>query len=157
MKRFARLFICSLFSLFLISCIQYTQATDDWFGWNPMDTLNTVYEKANDKYYQKIEDTALNEASSLNWHFGNKYTLSNTLYRITNHIHSYLQYFVYFWLALAVIFVMLNGLKLIHGGEKEMANFQKNIFNLALWIILLTAFYYIIDIFIALVNLIAKE
>lgn len=128
---------------------------DTWFRWNPTDQLEGVFYEANKDYYTREQITDINWVTSKVNQSGNpKFTISNTFLRLADNIHSYLQYIVYFWIFFAIVFVILNGLKLIQWWEKWMAKFKDNMITLVKWIVLLTAFYYIIDVFVSIVNLI---
>ena len=136
-------------------------AASSWFDYNePIQVLDNVVDNANKSSSDDVQNTKMDKVTSkLNscWK-DSRYTFSNTLCFITNNLHYYLQYVVYIWLALAVIFLIWNGLQLIlsKDNEKQFEKFKTNAINIWIWVILIVAFYIIIDIFVSVVNLIAE-
>ena len=87
-----------------------------------------------------------------------RFTISRTLCNIKSNIWNYLQYLMYIWLTAATIFLIRNGLKIVTSPDKEkqMSTFKKNLIYIIIWVVLLTWFYYVIDIFVSVVNLVEK-
>lgn len=87
-----------------------------------------------------------------------RFTISRTLCNIKSNIWNYLQYLMYIWLTAATIFLIRNGLKIVTSSDKEkqMSTFKKNLIYIIIWVVLLTWFYYVIDIFVSVVNLVEK-
>ena len=86
------------------------------------------------------------------------FTITKTLCYLKEHINDYLQYAVYFWLVAATIFLIRNWFRIVTSQDREaqMKKFIKNLKYIAIWVILITGFYYIIDVFVSFVNLVAE-
>ncbi len=104
-----------------------------------------------------IQDTQLNNVSSTScdelgqdWRF----TFTRTLCYIKNNISDYLQYLIYFGLTVATALLIWNGFMLVTSDDKakQMTTFKKNLINIWLGVILIVSFYYIIEVFVSVVN-----
>lgn len=86
------------------------------------------------------------------------FSITRTLCSIKLKAKDYLQYVVYFGLAAATFFLIQNGFKIVTSSdrEKQIAAFKKNLIYVIVWVVLLIGFYYIIDIFVSVVNMIAE-
>ena len=134
-----------------------------WFDNWSIEFLDQVADKSNRSEDQDVvQNTLLDSVTSKGSYCENatidsRYTFSNTLCWIKNNMDNYLQYAVYIWLTVATILLVWNGLKLVvsKDNQKEFDNFKKNLISIAVWVILLVAFYYIIEIFVSVVNLVA--
>lgn len=133
-----------------------------WFENWSVEFLDQVADKANRSEDQDVVQNTLLDSVTSNSYCENatidsRYTFSNTLCWIKNNIDNYLQYAVYIWLTVATILLVWNGLKLVvsKDNQKEFDSFKKNLISIAIWVILLVAFYYIIEIFVSVVNLVA--
>lgn len=129
---------------------------------NPVDLVKKVYRQANDDNWSKVQKTALDNVSSKfcdDIALEGKFTIARTLCNIKFNIKWYLQYIVYIWLAGATIFIIRNWFKLVTATDKEwqMKTFKKNMINLVIWVLLLTCFYFILDVFVSVVNFIAGD
>jgi len=130
----------------------------DVFSWGATNLLDEIYR--DQKVDDTVQETAVDHISSNScnelW-LDKRFTISWTLCYIKQSMHHYLQYIVYIGLSAAVIFLIWNGFKLITSSdrEKEMGNFTKNLKYLIIWVILLVAFYAIIEIFTSIVNLLS--
>lgn len=129
---------------------------------DPVGALNTFYTKANNNWNDRVQRTDLDTVTSRacteainKW---SRFTITNTLCYLKSSIWDYLQYVMYIGLAAATILLIWNGFKLVTSTEREkqMTNFRKNLIYIIIWVILLISFYYIIDIFISAINLIAE-
>lgn len=140
-----------------------TELPGDWVTnkSNPVDLVRKVYRKANDGT-DDVQKTALDNVSSkycTEFYADGNFTLARTLCSIKYRIKWYLQYILYIWLAGATIFIIRNGFKIVTATDKEaqMKTFKKNMINLVIWVILLTSFYFILDVFVSVVNFIAWD
>ena len=127
---------------------------------DPVKFLDNAYNKANEKG-KEIQDTDLNQVNSKSdacGGFESQFTFSRTLCYIKNNIKNYLDYVLYIWLTAALILIIRNGFKLVtaQDGSKQMTTFKKNMLYIAIWVILLIWFYYIIEIFVSVVNLLGE-
>lgn len=112
--------------------------------------------EANKDY--KIQDTALDGITSQDTSFtaDKNFTLTNTLVNLKNTIHPYLQWAVYLGLSLAVILLIYNGFLMVTNvmhGNGEFSKLKNNFIYIALGVIVLTGFYYLIDIIVAVINM----
>lgn len=129
---------------------------------DPVGALDTFYNKANRNWNDRVQRTDLDTVTSRacteainQW---SRFTITNTLCYLKASIWDYLQYIMYVGLATATILLIWNWFKLVTSSdrEKQMSTFKKNITYIIIWVVLLVAFYYIIDVFVSLVNLIEK-
>jgi hypothetical protein len=65
---------------------------------------------------------------------------------------------MYIGLSAATILLIWNGFKLVTSSdrEKQMTTFKKNLIYIIIWVVLLVAFYFIIDVFVSFVNLVGE-
>ena len=129
---------------------------------NPVDLVKKVYREANDDNGSRVQRTAADNINSKYcdelW-LSSNFTLARTLCSIKYSIRGYLQYIIYIWLAAATIFIIRNWFKIVTATNKEdqMKTFKKNMVNLIIWVILLTSFYFILEVFVSAVNFIAWD
>ncbi|MDR0282275.1 MAG: hypothetical protein LBI53_02925 [Candidatus Peribacteria bacterium] len=72
-----------------------------------------------------------------------------------DHIHPYIQWFVYAGLAIATILIIYNGFLMVTNvthGKGEVSKIKDNIIYLGIGVVILTGFYYLIDIILSIVN-----
>ena len=150
-------FLYTLFSsLFLLMAfilpVSQVEARD--FEKGPIKILEDVItEKTRD-----ILATPWNNATS-KWcrdiWLDSRFTFTRTLCYIKNNSWGYLQYIMFIWLTVATILIIRNGFKLVTSTdrEKQFTTFKKNMIYIIIWIVLLTWFYYFIDIYIWIINL----
>ncbi len=129
-----------------------------WWEWwsDPMEILDEVVGASNDwnVNYQKIQDTALDDVSN-NWSYNPEYRITNTLDWIRWNITIYLQWIVFIWLWLATILIIYNGFMLVTHWihwQWDMAKFKSNMINIAIWVVLLLWFYFLIELILALIT-----
>lgn len=123
------------------------------YGSDPIQILDTVVSEANDEY--KIQQTALDQATDTQWAYASPYKIANTLDWFRNNINPYLQWAVYIWLSVAVILLIYNGFLMVTNAihkEGETAKVKKNIINIVIGVIVLTGFYFIIQLAVSLIN-----
>ena len=128
---------------------------------NPVSLMKTVYTKANEEG-EKVQKTPLDSVNSKycnELYLDGRFTLARTLCSIKYWIKWYLQYIVYIWLVGATIFIIWNWFMIVTATNKEdqMKKFRTNIINLAIWVILLTSFYFILDVFVSIINFVAEH
>lgn len=127
------------------------------YGSNPSSILDSVVKKANDEY--QIQKSQLDGiTSTTSGEMGDmRFRITNTLEYLKNHIHPYIQWFVYIALSLATILLIYNGFLMVTNvthGDGDLAKVKWRIINIAIGIIVLTGFYYLIDIITAVINFI---
>lgn len=150
------LIIVSTIFLPQINC--YAKAWQWKFGDNVADLVTKVYESANDDASSKVQSTRLNNISSRHCqqlYLDSRYTLTRTLCDLKEWTWTYMQYAIYVWIVAAVIFLIINGLKIVTSSDKEKQIwvFKKNITYVIIWVILLLAFNFILDVFVSVVAL----
>lgn len=174
MKKFylAAILLSLLFGLGL-STVTYAQddLTDDgekttsWkFTDDPTDLLKMVHHKANEDNGSRVQVTPVNNVTSKVSYCDiaitdKRFTLTKTFCSIKLAIKWYLQYIMYIWLTGATIFIIRNWFKIVTATDKEKQIwvFKKNMINLIIWVILLTSFYFILDVFVSVVNFVAWD
>ena len=135
-----------------ISFPAFAQVSRNTASHSPMDLLNQVVERSNEEH--KIQDTKLDGITSV-WSYGPAYRLTNTLEYIKNNIHPYIQWVVYLGLAVATIMLIYNGFLMVTNviHEKgELSKIKGNFVWIGIGVVILTGFYYLIDIVLAIVN-----
>jgi hypothetical protein len=151
MKKF--IVVC-LFVIYALPLLGFAQNDSRGKYWDdPIKILDTVVWEANDDY--KIQQTALDNATDKQWWYASSYKISNTLDWLRQNINPYLQRAVYIGLSLAVILLIYNGFLMVTNAvhkEWEAAKIKKNIMNIVIWVIILTWFYFIIKLMVALIN-----
>ena len=159
MKKVLSLLMLPLFGVMLISLI--TPVNAGWDFGNPVKIITEIRDNANKDRTNTIQKTDLDPVTSkysiCEWIApDSRFTFTRTLCFIKNNIWDYLQYAVYIWLVAATIFLIRNAFQIVtaENKEKQMETFKKNLRRIVIWVVLLTAFYYIIDIFASVVNLV---
>ena len=165
MKKIIYLFIALIvFAWWLFSISNAQDDNRTWWKFaehNPVQLLDTINTKVNWSEADKVQDTQLNNVTSRAycelWVKSN-FTITKTLCYIKENIKNYLQYVVYIWLVVATIIVIWNWFLLVTSSNKEtqMTNFKKNMERLAIWIVLIIGFYFILDVFVSIVNFVAQ-
>lgn len=117
------------------------------YGSNPQQILDTVVWKANED--RTIQETQLDNVNRAQWSYASEYRIANTLDALRIAIAPYLQWLAYLWLTIATIGIIYNWFRLVT-GQWDLTSAQKNITNILLWVIIMTWFYAIIRIFVAL-------
>lgn len=160
MKHLIKMFVWLFAFVLLWLWWSFTYVDSSPFS-EPIKFLDNAYNKANKKG-EEIQDTDLNQVTSKGdtntCSFLPQFTFSRTLCYIKNNIKNYLDYVLYIWLTAALILIIRNGFKLViaQDGSKQMTTFKKNMLYIAIWVILLIWFYYIIEIFVSVVNLLGE-
>lgn len=136
----------------------YAKAWEWKFGDNVADLVKKIYEDANDDASSKVQPTRLNNISSRSCqqlYLDSRYTITRTLCDLKEWSWTYLQYIIYIWITAALIFLIINGLKIVTSPDKEkqMWVFKKNIMYIIIWLVLLLAFNFILDVFVSVVAL----
>lgn len=162
MKKFTYLLLAIFVLLELpISTCLADKKSGRSFNQSPVSILNEVKDEAN-KDWDKVQDTKLdpiNSKSSNELGVDSRFTITKTLNFIKDNIHDYLQYVMFFGFSLATLFLVWNGFKLVtsQDREKEIKSFTKKVIYTVIWVLLLVCFYYIIDIFVSIVNLMLEN
>lgn len=141
--------LCFCLPLFI-----FAQSETRWdYGDDPIKILDNVVGEANEEY--KIQQTALDNATDKAWAYASQYKIANTLDRFRNNINPYLQWAVYIGLSVAVILLIYNGFLMVTNAahkEGDTTKIKKNIINIAIGVIILTGFYFIIKLTVSIIN-----
>ena len=132
-----------------------------WFFDNPVTVLDAVYGNANRDRTDQVQHTDLDSVSSnpcSEVSVDGRFTITRTLCNLKMLSKDYLQYVMYIWLTAATILLIRNGFKIVTSADqgKEIEKFKKNLLYIVIWVFLLIWFYYVIDIFVSVVNLIVE-
>jgi hypothetical protein len=159
MKKYYILFIWIFALLFPISF----SSSYNW-SQNPTNLVQDIKYEANKDKSQQIQNTEYDAVTSkdtaclseVNW--DGRMSITRTLCSLKNLSRDYLQYVMYIGLTAATIFIIRNWFKIVTSSdrEKQMWTFKNNMLYLVIWITLLIWFYYIIDLFVSVVNLVAE-
>lgn len=120
---------------------------------DPFQVLEAVKDKANEDY--KIQETALDQITDEQWAYQRQYKITNTLDYIRQNIYPYLQWIVYIWLVIAVILIIYNWFLMVTNwvhNQSDMTKVKKNMMNIVIWVVLLTGFYFILRLMVALIT-----
>lgn len=162
MKKLFNLFI----TLFIV--ISTILPISESIAWNfnsdsPLQIVKEVNSEANKHFSDRVQNTDLDVVTSLydecDWiSVGPEFSITRTLCSVKVHMRDYLQYVMFIWLTAATILLIRNGFKIVtaEDREKQMWAFKKNLLYIVIWVSLLIWFYYIIDIFVSVVNLISE-
>ena len=151
--------ILLLMYLFVIGCsvsISWSYAQEgSWgkYGDDPMVILDTVVDKANEDY--KIQQSALDGVTDQQWSYQSQYKIANTLDYLKNNLNPYIQWAIYIWLSAAVILLIYNGFLMVTNSihkQGDMSKVKKNISYIVIGVLLLTGFYFIIQLVVSLIN-----
>ena len=147
---FSLLLIFSIFSFSLVSADANTRGK---YWTDPIDILDNVAAEANEDF--EIQETALDNVTDMQGSYARQFKIANTLDWIRQNISPYLQWMVYIGLSIAVILVIYNGLLLVTGGmhkEWEIGKIKNNLMNIGIWVLILTGFYAILKLIMALMT-----
>jgi len=145
------LFILAWLVVF-VQGVVFAQSDSRWkYGNNPTAILNEVNYKANANGSYAIQETALDGIDAWN----SRDRIYQTLDDIRDKISPYLQWMVYIGLSAAVILLIYNWFLMVTGGLHDSWKFEKlkgNMINIGIWVLLLTWFYSVLKLIMALVN-----
>ena len=136
-----------------------------WFGYatwtvwddDPIRMIDKVAQAVN--YGDRIQDTAINDTTNIQGQYASEYKITNTLDSLRIQIAPYLQWTMYIWLSLAVIGIIYNGLLMVtkpiwaDGWNDKVKN---RIMNIVTWVFILTWFYVIIKLILAVIGYIIQ-
>ncbi|MFZ2151416.1 MAG: hypothetical protein WAZ12_00995 [Candidatus Absconditicoccaceae bacterium] len=159
MKKTGILFMIGYYMLLgavLLTNFSFAQVgTRGKYGRDPTAILDTVVSKANQDY--EIQETALDGITNDQGGYAKEYKIANTLEYFKNNIQPYIQWAVYVGLTCAVILLIYNGFLMVTGSihkEGDSDKIKKNVTNIAIGVIVLTGFYTIIKLMVAVINMI---
>ncbi len=154
-KKFKKIFIfISTMSLVFIwlSFAQNDRWGDYWS--DPMMIFETMVDEANSDWYA-IQETALDWVTDLEWWYSREYKISNTLDYIRKNMDPYLQRVIYAGMVLATISIIYVWFLLVTNSihkQWDRSKIKNNIVYALLWVFLLSGFYFIIKVIVALIT-----
>lgn len=104
----------------------------------------------------KIHSTALNDFNPAQWSYAREYRITNAFDEMRKQIAPYLQWIMFLGLSIAVIAIIYNGFLMVtkplgnDGGDAGAV--KQRIINIAIGICLLTGFYVIIQMILAIIS-----
>jgi len=143
--------IIALWIFFSIPC--FAQRDRRWeYGTDPIGILDKMVSDANDVWAgYRIQDTALDYVDS----GPGRFRIYNTLTRIRKNITPYIQRAVYIGLTVATILLIYIGFMMVtqwvHNAGK-LETLKKNLINVAIGVFILTGFYVIFQLTVAIIN-----
>ena len=131
------------------------------FDQNPVKLVDQVKYNANKENSNKVQNTDLDNITSnscAELSLDGRFTITRTLCSLKTLSKDYIQYVMYIWLALATIFLIRNGFKIVTSPdrEKQIGVFKKNLWYTIVWVVLLIWFYYIVELFVSVVNIVTE-
>ena len=129
--RIKKLFLCLLFSPLGLVFAQ----SNSWagYGTTPSEVLTTVVGEANKNV--QFQETALDQINNTEGGYQKEFQIANTLDYVRMHLSTYLQWFMYVGLSMAVILLIYNGFLLVtHTITKsgDLTKVKKNIMYIAI-------------------------
>ena len=154
MKKFAKIIVFFLvaFWLFSFSYAQEWRWTTRWS--TPFQVFESVVGEANSDQ-DRIQRTALDNVSDLEWSYARQYKISNTLDYFRAHIGPYIQWAVYIWLVASTAWLIICGFLMVTWWVTKSSGFEKikwRVINALLWIFFLSWFYIIIKFMMSIIN-----
>lgn len=151
--------VIKIFALTLLSMsffwLSFAQHGRRWnYGSDPMQIFETVVDNSNEWGYA-IQETALDWITDLEWWYSREFKITNTLDYIRKNIDPYLQWVMYIGLVAATVALIYSGFLLVtHGIHKQWdwTKIKTNVMYAVIWVFLLTWFYFIIKVMVALVT-----
>lgn len=154
MKKYIKimLFLLAMFWVYSFSYAQQWKWTDWWS--TPFQVLESVVDEAN-AWSDKIQRTALDNVSDLEWTFARQYKISNTLDYIRMHISPYIQRAVYIWFVASTAWLIICGFLMVTWWISKSSWFEKvkwRVINALLWVFMLSGFYIVIKFMMSIIN-----
>ncbi len=153
--------VIMMLSIVCVLCMEYQNSTfaQDWgeYWTDPISILEKVKEKANNSNQYAVQDTALDATmNKISTKGNNKYRITATLEAVNSKIHVYLQWMMYIGLSIATILLIFNWFMMVTHAAHESGDIsvvKKNIMKIGIGVILMTGFWGIIKLILAVVNM----
>ena len=154
MKNFLKI-VALVISVFSVFSFTFAQEWRRWNRWSsPLQVFNHVVWNAN-SWHDKIQETALDGITDLEWNYGREYKITNTLEYVRKHIAPYIQWAVYIGFVLSTTGLIICWFLLVTGWISKSSGFEKvkwKIINALLGVFVLSGFYLIIKLIIWIIN-----
>lgn len=135
--------------------LSFAQHDKRWdYGSDPLMIFETIVDEANSDGYA-IQETALDWITDLQWPYAREYKISNTLDYVRQNMDPYLQWIIYAWLVLATISIIYAWFLLVTNSihkQWDRTKVKTNIMYTLLWVFMLSWFYFVIKIVVALIT-----
>jgi hypothetical protein len=121
---------------------------------DPLTIFETVVDESNGAGYE-IQETALDWITDQQWPYARSYKISNTLDYVRQNMDPYLQWIIYAWLVLATISIIYSWFLLVTNSihkQWDRTKIKTNIMYTLLWVFMLSWFYFVIKIMVALIT-----
>lgn len=158
-----KLFYWVLLSISVFAILPISGVKSEWnFEKNPVGIVDQVKTEANKKTSNDIQNTDLDRVTSktdkCDISVDSRFTLTRTLCYIQANIKDYLQYVMWFGLTAATILLIRNWFKIVTATdrEKQISSFKQSLLYITIWVVLLIWFYYIIELFVSVVNVVTE-
>ena len=144
-----------LWSICWICCFTYAQQwrRADWWS-SPTQILENVVGEVNSNN-DKIQKTAWDQITDLQWSYPRQYKISNTLDYIRRNIGPYIQRAVYIWFIASTAWLVICWFLLVTWWITKSSWFEKvkwRLVNALLWVFVLSGFYIIIKFMMSVIN-----
>lgn len=152
MKIFAKIFLFFLAILWMFS-FSYAQSWK-WTNWwsTPFQVFESVVGKANE-WSDKIQKTALDGVTDLQWNYARQYKISNTLDFLRKNIGPYIQWAIYVWFIASTAWLIICWFLLVTWWlSKTDIKIKWRLTNALLWVFMLSGFYIVIKFMISIIN-----
>jgi hypothetical protein len=150
-----KIFIFAIIIFSGLSWLSFAQNGSWWDrGSDPLVIFESMVDEANNDGYA-IQETALDGISDQQWWYAKSYKISNTLDYVRKNLDPYLQWIIYTWLVLATIWLIYIGFLLTTNALHKQWDWTKmktSIMHILLWVFILSWFYLIIKVMVALIT-----
>ncbi len=147
-----------ILALVMLSWLLWLSFAQNWSrgdrGSDPLVIFETMVDEANSDGYA-IQETAMDWISDQEWAYERSYKISNTLDYVRKNLDPYLQRAIYAWLVLATIWLIYSWFLIVTNAIHKQWDWTKvktSIMHILLWVFLLSWFYFIIKMIVALIT-----
>lgn len=157
MKKLLVCVFCAL-GVFLFGWVFAGNQSRWQFGDSPDEILRSIKEKSDP--YNMIETRLDDNLNTNSQAFGPTNRISNTLDQIRENLDPFVQRMVFIGLSGAVILIIWNAFSLstsgVVGNDTQSKEIKDKIFNIAKWVVVITAAFFIIRLLLSAVSYILK-
>ena len=150
-----KLIISAMIILSWLSWLSFAQNGSRWDrGSDPLVIFETMVDDANSDGYA-IQETAMDGISDMEGEYQRSYKVSNTLDYVRKNLDPYLQWAIYAGLVLATIWIIYVWFLIVTNAIHKQWDWTKvktSMVHILIWVFLLSGFYFIIKIVVALIT-----